>query len=247
MLVGQLILIQGVTFVLIILFLRRLLYSQTSRALKRLQQLNQQNLEKGKVLREELERAKKQIKVEIEEGKKEGENIKEKAVQSAEKETRKILETAQKEAKRIIKEAEEDNQRKSKDLRLQMQDKTVYLAMDIVKYIFTEQGRRNLQNQFVDELISEMENIQIENEKMGDCSDNNVEMISAYPLDEEQKQRVKQILCSKLNKEINLDEQVNTEIIAGLVIKLGGFIIDGSIKNKFKKVMPLMKEKVKQL
>ena len=85
MLVWQIILIQMATFTLIVLFLRWLLYSHISKALERLQKLNQQNLEKEKVLKEEFERAKKQAELEIQQGKIEAENIKEQAKEDGEK------------------------------------------------------------------------------------------------------------------------------------------------------------------
>lgn len=242
MLVWQLILIQVVTFALIILFLRWLLYTHIGRALRRLQQLNQQNLEKEKVLKEELERARRQAEGEIERGKQEAASIKERAKEEAEKEARRMLEISRREAKRIVNEAERDSQRKYKDLVLKMQDKAVYLAMDIIGYLFSQGSQENLQIQLVDELIKEAE--ELEEQKM-EAIGNNAEIISAFPLQDTQKKRLKEILSSKLKKDITLTEKIDQDIVAGLVIKLGGFVIDGSIKNKFKKILPLMKEKAK--
>lgn len=243
MLIWQLVLIQVATFTLIILFLRWLLYNHISRALRRLQQLNQQNLEKERVLKEELERAKRQAEGEIERGKIEAEGIKEKATQEAEKEARRILEVSRREAKRIISEGVRDSQRKYKDLLLQMQDKAVYLAMDIIRYIFTEPGQKNLQTQLIDELIIEIGALQKEKLK---TEGNNAEIISAFPLEDGQRTRLKQALSSKLNRDIRLTGSMDREIVAGLIIKLGGFVIDGSIKNKLKKILPLMKERAKE-
>lgn len=243
MLLWQLILIQIATFVLIILFLRWLLYSHIGRALKRLQQLNQQNLEKEKALKDELERANRRVEGEIERGKIDAESIKEKAREDAEREARKILEVSQREAKRIISEGERDNERRYKDLLLRMQDKAVYLAMDIIRYIFTEGGQKNLQIQLIDELVSEIGGLEKEKLK---SEGNNAEIISAFPLEDEQSKRLKKVLSSKLNRNIALTVKNDQEIIAGLIIKLGGFVIDGSIKNKLKKILPLMKERSKE-
>ena len=98
MLIFQIILIQIATFTLIVLFLRWLLYSHISRALERLQKLNQQNLEKEKVLKEEFERARKQAEVEIQQGKVEAESIKEQAKEDGEKTRRNLLEALQRQA-----------------------------------------------------------------------------------------------------------------------------------------------------
>jgi len=213
----QLISIQIVTFVLIILFLRWLLYSNISRALKRLQQLHQQTIEKEEELKKELERTKRKAESEIQQARSEAEGIKEKARAEGEKESRQILQASQIEAKRIVDEAIKDNQRRHKDFILQMQEKSVVLAMEIIRYIFTEQSLIDFQRNLVDELIVEVDDIEKGTLR---AEGNNVEVVSAYPLDEGQKAKLKRALSTKLDKHIKLIEDVNQEIIAGLIIKL---------------------------
>lgn len=244
MLIWQLILIQVATFILIVLFLRWLLHSHIGRALRRLQKLNQENLEKEKVLKEELERAKREAEREVEGGRREAESIKEQAREEAEKNREDILAKARKEAKRLINEAVRDCQRKRMELTLEMQEKSVYLATDMIRYIFTERGREDLHTQLIDELIGEIERLEKEKIK---AQGNKAEVICAYTLREGQKNRLKKVLHLKLNRDITLSEEVDQEIIAGLIIKMGGFVIDGSIKNKLKKILPIMKEKAKQI
>ncbi len=244
MLIWQLVLIQVTTFALIILFLRWLLYSHISHALRRLQQLNQENLEKEKALKEELARAKREAEREIEEGRRLAEGIKEQAREEAERIREDMLSQARKEAKRLINEAVRDCQRKSAEFSLKMQEKTVYLAGDMIKYIFTEKGREDLHIQLIDELLGEIKGLQKEKVKAeGDTA----EVICAYPLKDTQKKSLKEILSSKLNRDITLTEKIDKEIVAGLVVRLGGFVIDGSIRNKFKKILPLMREEAGEM
>ena len=243
MLVWQIIIIQIATFVLIVLFLRWLLYSHISRALERLQKLNQQNLEKEKVLKEEFERAKKQAELEIQNGKIQAESIKEQAKEDGEKTRRSLLEASKEEAKRIVNEGVRDSQRKYNDLLLEMQDKAVYLAVDIVKYIFTERIQQVLHNQVIDELIDDVASL--DKEKIRAQGDK-AEIVCAYALGQDQKQRLQQALSSKLERNIILEETLDPEVVGGLIIRLSGFVvIDGSIKNKFKRILPIMKDKVR--
>jgi len=243
MLVWQIILIQIATFVLIVLFLRWLLYSHISRALERLQKLNQQNLEKEKMLKEEFGRARKQSELEIQQGKIQAENIKEQAKEEGEKTRRNLLEASKEEAKRIVNEGVRDSQRKNNDLLLEMQDKAVYLAVDIVRHIFTEKIRMALHAQVIDELIDDVAGL--DKEKIRAQGDR-AEIVCAYPLEDQQKQRLQQALSAKLERNIVLEEAVDQEIVGGLIIRLSGFVvIDGSIKNKFKRVIPIMKDKAR--
>ena len=223
--------------------MRWLLYTQISRALDRLHKLNQQNLEKEKVLKEELERARKQSDAQVAQGKLQAESIKEQAKEDAEKTRRDLLEASKLEAKRIVNEGIRDSQRKYKDLLLEMQDKAVYLAADIVKYIFTERILVALHAQIIEELI---ENVaELEKEKIRVQGDK-AEIVCAYALGEDQKKRLQQALSSKLECNIVLEEKVDPEIVGGLIIRLSGFVvIDGSIRNKFKRILPVMKEKAR--
>lgn len=243
MLIWQLVLIQIVTFIFIILFLRWLLYSHISRALMRLKQLNQQNLEKERALKEEFERAKREVEREIEQGRRQAEAIREQAREEAEKDREEMLARARKEAKRLVNEALRDCQRKRTELTLQMQEKAVYLACDMIRYIFTEQGREDLHTRLIDELIDEVEKFKDEKLKV---EGNQAEVICAHSLTDKQQKRLKEILSFKLNRDISLTEKVDESIVAGLIIKLGGFIIDGSVRNKLKKILPMMKEKAKE-
>jgi len=243
MLIWQLVLIQVITFVLIVVFLRWLLYNNIRRVLKRLQSLNKENLEREKTLKEEIEKAKKEAQRMIDEAKEEAGTIKEQAHEVAEKEREEIVTKSKREAKRIINEAIKDCQRKEVEFGLKMKEKMIHLAIDMIKHIFTERGRENLHKQIVDELIEEVEGIEKERMRVeGDQA----QIICAIPLDAEQKKKLKKVLTSKFNKEVKLSEEIDPEITAGLIIKLERFVVDGSLKNKLKKILPLMKEQARE-
>ncbi len=242
--IWQLILIQLVTFIFIILFLRWLLSTHIGHALKRLQQLNQQNLEKEKALKEELERAKREVKRKIEEGQQQADEIKKQARADAEKDREGIFSSARQEAQRMVNDATRDCQRKKVELTSEMQQKSVYLATDIIGYIFTEQNQKDLHLKLIDELIDDIKKLQEDKIK---AEGDKAEIVCAYALSDGQRKKMKEILSSKIKRDIELIERIDKEIIGGLVVKIGGFVIDGSIKNKLKKILPILKEKAKTL
>ena len=59
-----------------------------------------------------------------------------------------------------------------------------------------------------------------------------IQVISAIELIEEHKNKIIEKLHAKLNKTIVADWQIDTNIIAGLIIKIDDNVIDTSIKNK---------------
>jgi F-type H+-transporting ATPase subunit delta len=59
-----------------------------------------------------------------------------------------------------------------------------------------------------------------------------IEVVSAVEMSEESQNKLKNKLESKLKKNIILDLSVNSEILAGLIIKISDNIIDTSLKHK---------------
>ena len=71
-------------------------------------------------------------------------------------------------------------------------------------------------------------------------------IVCAYSLGSDQKQRLQLALSNKLERNIVLEETVEPDVVGGMIIRLSGFVvIDGSIKNKFKRILPIMKDKVR--
>lgn len=68
-----------------------------------------------------------------------------------------------------------------------------------------------------------------------------VEIISAIELNDKDKKRITSALEEKLNKKIYPKWDINNEIIAGLVFKIGDTIIDTSIKHKLDNLNKIMK------
>lgn len=58
------------------------------------------------------------------------------------------------------------------------------------------------------------------------------EVVSAFPLNDEQEQAIAVMLKSRLGREITLSTSTDESLIGGVVIKAGDTIIDGSMKSQ---------------
>jgi len=63
-----------------------------------------------------------------------------------------------------------------------------------------------------------------------------VEVVSASALNDEQLQRLTDKLTTKLGRKVNIETQVDSSMIGGLVIRAGDMVIDGSIRGKLNKL-----------
>jgi len=233
----QLILIQVITFVVIIIFLRLLFYRHLSFALKRLQQLHQQNLDKETALNKELEAAKLNRQEEVEKGRQEAKLLVDKTKEEAEKRRQDILLKAKQDAEALLTEAGRETEALKHRVILEAEESSVNLALGLVREIFTQEARQELQRELVDELIVELRKIEKEKLKV---ETKKAEVISSYPLLDNQKNAIKEIIQGTLGYSIQLKEKTDPAIISGLIINLGGLVLDGSLSNKLRKAIPYL-------
>lgn len=63
-----------------------------------------------------------------------------------------------------------------------------------------------------------------------------VEVISAFPINEKQRQQLSSALSQRFQKNINLDYQINEALIGGAIIRSGNWTIDGSVRGKLQRL-----------
>ncbi|MEX2516509.1 MAG: F0F1 ATP synthase subunit delta [Gammaproteobacteria bacterium] len=64
----------------------------------------------------------------------------------------------------------------------------------------------------------------------------NVDVISAYPLDDGQRQRIVEAMARKLDRKIELSESTNQELIGGVIIRNGDYVIDASVRGQLEEL-----------
>jgi F-type H+-transporting ATPase subunit delta len=59
-----------------------------------------------------------------------------------------------------------------------------------------------------------------------------VEVTTAIPLEEEQKERIIRRLAELRGKQVRLSTQIDPSILGGMIIRIGDRVIDGSVRNR---------------
>ena len=67
------------------------------------------------------------------------------------------------------------------------------------------------------------------------------EVTSAFPLDDDQVDAIKQNLRTRMGRDIAVEMNVDPAILGGLVVKIGSQMIDGSIRTKLNNLAQAMK------
>jgi len=63
-----------------------------------------------------------------------------------------------------------------------------------------------------------------------------VRVTAALPLDREQAARLRQVLAAWLDSEVVLEQHIDTDIIGGVVVKIGDRVLDGSLRGRLQRM-----------
>jgi F-type H+-transporting ATPase subunit delta len=69
-----------------------------------------------------------------------------------------------------------------------------------------------------------------------------VELISAYPLEETERQGITDAMTKRLGKKITITANINKDLIGGVVIRAGDSVIDASVSGRLRQLGNLLAE-----
>ena len=235
----QLLIIQAVTFVGLIFLLRVLFYRQLSSALTRLKRLHEENLARQEELKKELEKLQQEKEAELSKARGEVEQIVKEAREKAAKVSDDSQAFAKQEAQKLIEQGNDNLKKLEAELQGKYQERALDLSVQLLKFTFSQQGRQALQHELLVELIEEISRLPQDKFTVKAAE---AKVTSAYLLNSAEKEKIAKILGEKMNYSVTLEEAVDAGLLAGLVIQVGALTIDGSLKNKLRKVVPLLKK-----
>ena len=238
MLAWQLVLLQITTVAGLIFALRMLFARQLNAALRRLQTLQEETLVKEAQLKEELERAKQERAAEAEKGREEARRLVEAAKQEAQVLRATTEEQSKQEAQKIFARGQEELAKSRAELLGEIDAHAVRLSTEVLRYTFSQQAKEDFQHHLTAELIEDVSRL---SQQQFSVKAETVSVTSSFPLTAQERHRLGQTLSEKLGGPVTLNERIDPELIIGLVIQIGALIIDGSLKNKLRKVLPLLR------
>jgi F0F1-type ATP synthase membrane subunit b/b' len=233
-----LLIIQVITFLLLVLVLRTLFYRNLKSALDRLNTLHEENLVKEEQLKKELERGRLERVAEVGKGKAEAKAIIEDAKKQINNIKSKLEKEARQQADEIIQRAEQESAKLKQNILAGVEKEALELSAEMVKSTFTSKGKENLQQHLIDEVIHEVSAL---SKERFNVNTNKVKVSSAFSLTAAEKDNIKKILSEKMNSSVVLEEDINPELITGLILEIGALVIDGSLKNRLSRAYTYLK------
>ncbi len=229
-----LVIIQLFIFTMLVLFLRLLLTRNVTSATTHLHELNRdynEKVESAIKKKAEVDRYYDEL---LLKAKTDSEKQKVAILREAQNAQEGIIKDARRRGEEIIANANRAAELASSEVENRIEEKAGVRAMELVAEVLTKVMSENLHKLWVKDLLKTgLDNL----EKLHLPEDTGKILVhTAFPLTDEHRSTIQERFHVILGKNVPVEEELRTELIAGLKIILGSLQIDGSLESKIKEV-----------
>jgi len=207
-------------------FLRHLLTRNISSATSHLQRMLKDTEGKEEKIKKKIEEAEKQCKEILEKAEKEAFDLKEKAVKDMNEERDKIIEEAHRQSDELIERAHKTCDAIKQELEENIKKQAIDFAEILACRAIPENLKNDMHIIWLDSLIANgiegLDRLTIPREL------HELQLHTAFALTDEQRTQLKSKLEEILERELEIKEEVNPELVAGVIIKMGNLEFNGS-------------------
>lgn len=240
------IVINLVTFLAMVLVFRKVMISSSYDETKRLQQQNLENSRKAVELEQKIEEAEKHYKEKLVRAEDEIRKLKERAIKEAEILKEQIVTKAKEERDRLIEQAINAREKLREDIESGLVEKSLELSRRIVTEIFNSEHQKLVYDVFLKEVFEAMEKMDLGTLKgvipgtvpvpaHSSAGITQCRVQSSHALDPHQREKLIKILSERVGEKVSMEEVTDKGLIAGIIVQIGSFRIDGSLAAKFRK------------
>lgn len=238
------IIINLVTFLAMVFVFRKVMISSSYDETRRLQQQNLENSRKAVELEQKIEEAEKYYKEKLVRAEDEIRKLKERASKEAEALKEQMVTKAKEERDRLIEQAINSREKLREDIEAGLVEKSLELSRRIVTEIFNSEHQKLVYDAFLKEVFEAMEKMDLGTLKDAGTlpaasripsGGRQCRVQSSHALDPRQRETLIKILSERAGEKISLEEVTDKGLIAGIIVQIGSFRIDGSLAAKFRK------------
>ncbi len=233
---------QVVLMVIIIIILKRVIFSDTDSAINRLTKLNNQNRDKEQILAQKLDAAEKYIAEQKEALVETEKKLKQEAKRSANQMHEDVIKKSKTESEDIIKKAHEVKGQLMIDAKIAAEGKMIEICTEIIKQVLNDIVQSEINDKLLEEFFVELE--KADWSRINTNSDT-IEIASSLPIAEAYLNKVQTVLSAKLNQSIKIVAKEDPTLIGGILMKLGSTVVDGSLVERINDASKAIMEKLK--
>ncbi len=234
----QLVVIQVVTFIALVLVLVKIMHSASFAEIKRMRRLSEENARKLQELNDKMIEAEKMYKDRIEAGEKDANRIRAQAKDDSGKQIEDLLSKARHDAERMLQQALNSKEKIREELELGLRQRTLDQSFVLIRHILNSRHMLLLHQIFVQDVITDMRDIDVSRFKVG--TDHGT-LIMAHDVEPARREEIAAVLSMKTGRTVLLESSMDDNLIAGIVVKLGNIVIDGSLQGRLKESCEALK------
>ena len=235
MFIISLILLQIIIFAGLAFFLKHLLSKNVTNATSHLQGMIRENTEKQDAMNKKLEDTEKECEDKLKKAKEEAEQMQRHTRKELEAEREKILAQAHAHSEELMSRAKKTCDNIMADIEHQVDEKAIARSAELVCKVIPEKNRYDMHTEWVRALVGEgmdsLDRLRIPDDV------STVQVITAFPLTEQEKSDLHNHLQVYLKKELILVEKLQPEIVAGIIVNIGTLVLDGSLASRVREVI----------
>ncbi len=229
----QMILIQVITFAAIVFVLRKLLYTESLKETERLKDLKTQTIEKQRELDEKVKAAESVYRDKSSQAEDDVRRLRAKTAAEIEEARKKIIDSAKANADELVKTALNTKEKIREEIILAMNKRLPALAFQLFKETSSDAVRKMTHKELVNAAVGALKNIDKGQLK---AKVERVELLSAYPLEASERKEISAALSANAIRGAKIKEKEDKDMFAGLIVKLGSLVVDGSLNNRLRQV-----------
>jgi F0F1-type ATP synthase delta subunit len=231
--IGGFLFVQILFFAGLLYIMYRLLGRQAQDVTGHLSELNAEYEKKKEALRVEHAEEQARAKVILEKAQKEAAELKRRLVGELEVKQSQVLDESHEEGARIVQDAVKCRDALRSELMRTMEARVVERACELLGEVLSDDLRKELhQNWFrrvMDNGLLRLKELK-STETVQDAF-----LVSAFPLTKQQRNELQDQLDKTLGHSIGIKESVDTKIVAGVTIRIGHLVLNGSFASKLRK------------
>jgi len=234
-------LFQIINFIVLLFILKRILYKPVKEIMEKRRGLIEKTVEDAERTKKEALELKEKYQGEMNNLKELQIRMTESMKNEVEEEKNKLLMEAEKEAAKIIEKEKALFDTEKMRFEIESKDKVInavsVFAINLLKDISDEELHKGIFRKFLSELGGTALNITpMEGESV------TVDLISAYPVEEEKLTALRKAIESHLSKKVAVNAQIDKTLIAGLKIKVNDMVYDSSLLGQINSITSRLKE-----
>lgn len=230
MLIVSLVVILALIFAAMIFFLQKLFKQNVVSATSHLEGMASEYARKEEEIKKQLEELKRQAQEILSNAQKDAQAQREQLLKEAREQKDKLLGLAQAKSDEMLKQADGSCQVLLKEMRDKIEERATQRALQLLEASLPDNIRKKIHQLWIDEVISSglkaLDRLRV-SEAIQEA-----EVLTAFALSSEQRDRLSAKITEKLERQIALNEKITPQIIAGLVVNVGSLVFDGSLRFK---------------